>query len=568
MAKDNLKIDKINKKSKKGVTLVALVVTIVVLLILAGVTIGMLRGDNGLIGQAESAKMETEIAEGKEKLEMMYSEKLAEEKGNRVSLEEYVEYIERQGIPTKQENGRTYAEVDGKIYEIKMENGRIEIEYVEEGHIDDPRIQEIEVIEKTLNSIKIKVEAVRMEGGTYYYYIGTDTNNLKEEGNNKEGEYTFRGLKQGETYYIKVVGKVGDKETEKIIEVMLETIPEANGNIEYEISWNNGEATVTLRTQREYEIEVSRDNQNYTKQTVVSGLHNKDIIYARLTNGEYAGESMQIQVIDDTKPKIEISEKEITTKSIKIQAKATDMESGVQNQEYKYYISKGDGQNIEEGKNTTGEYTFNNLEHNTAYEIKVEIEDKAGNKGEGNKRITTKLVPRAEEGIKREVKWNSNGTAQISLSTETGFEIQYSKDRNIWTTYNGNITANNGETIYMCLTDGLNKGEDYGLKIEDREGPEVTVERGEITSNSIKVQVQATDKVSGMPEDTRYNYYIKENGEAEYRLIGENQPNTEYTFIGLKAQTTYNIKVTTRDIVGNEGQGTVDATTREFTYIE
>ena len=28
MAKDNLKIDKINKKSKKGVTLVALVVTI------------------------------------------------------------------------------------------------------------------------------------------------------------------------------------------------------------------------------------------------------------------------------------------------------------------------------------------------------------------------------------------------------------------------------------------------------------------------------------------------------------------------------------------------------------
>ena len=36
-------------KNKKGVTLVALVVTIVVLLILAGVSIGMLAGDNGLI---------------------------------------------------------------------------------------------------------------------------------------------------------------------------------------------------------------------------------------------------------------------------------------------------------------------------------------------------------------------------------------------------------------------------------------------------------------------------------------------------------------------------------------
>ena len=37
----------IEPKQYKGVTLVALVVTIVVLLILAGVTIGMLRGDTG-----------------------------------------------------------------------------------------------------------------------------------------------------------------------------------------------------------------------------------------------------------------------------------------------------------------------------------------------------------------------------------------------------------------------------------------------------------------------------------------------------------------------------------------
>ena len=136
-----------------------------------------------------SEKYEKIIKEKDKYFMQTFDEKLAEEKGNRVSLEEYVEYIEGQGIPTKQENGRTYAEVEGKIYEIKMENGRIEIEYIEEGHIDDPRIQEIEVIEKTLNSIKIKVEAMRMEGGTYYYYIGTDQDKLEEKGNNQEGEY-------------------------------------------------------------------------------------------------------------------------------------------------------------------------------------------------------------------------------------------------------------------------------------------------------------------------------------------------------------------------------------------
>ncbi len=46
-------------KNIKGITLVALVVTIVVLLILAGVTIMMLFGENGIIKKAEKAKEET-----------------------------------------------------------------------------------------------------------------------------------------------------------------------------------------------------------------------------------------------------------------------------------------------------------------------------------------------------------------------------------------------------------------------------------------------------------------------------------------------------------------------------
>ena len=69
-----------------------------------------------------------------------------------------------------------------------------------------------------------------------------------------------------------------------------------------------------------------------------------------------------------------------------------------------------------------------------------------------------------------------------------------------------------------------------------------------------------------MAENTRYNYYIKKEGEEEYRLIGENIEETRYTYGGLEAQTTYNIKVTATDKIGNEGQGTVDATTEEFIY--
>ena len=55
--------------SKKGVTLLALVVTIVVLLILAGVSISMLVGNNGVVTKSKQAKSETEMAEAREDLE-------------------------------------------------------------------------------------------------------------------------------------------------------------------------------------------------------------------------------------------------------------------------------------------------------------------------------------------------------------------------------------------------------------------------------------------------------------------------------------------------------------------
>ena len=45
-----------NMKNNKGITLVALVVTIVVLLILAGVSINLVLGDNGIIAKAKEAQ--------------------------------------------------------------------------------------------------------------------------------------------------------------------------------------------------------------------------------------------------------------------------------------------------------------------------------------------------------------------------------------------------------------------------------------------------------------------------------------------------------------------------------
>ena len=56
------------KNKEKGITLIALVVTIVVLLILAGVSISMLIGENGIITQAQKAKLETRGGEVEERI--------------------------------------------------------------------------------------------------------------------------------------------------------------------------------------------------------------------------------------------------------------------------------------------------------------------------------------------------------------------------------------------------------------------------------------------------------------------------------------------------------------------
>ena len=57
-------------KNNKGITLIALVITIIVLLILAGITIAMLTGENGLLNKANDAKITDMEAAATEKVKL------------------------------------------------------------------------------------------------------------------------------------------------------------------------------------------------------------------------------------------------------------------------------------------------------------------------------------------------------------------------------------------------------------------------------------------------------------------------------------------------------------------
>lgn len=86
-------------KNQKGITLIALVITIIVLLILAGISIVMLSGENGLLKRATEAGVTTKISDAKEQVGLAINDLVAgyyEEKYTNstatvtVSLGEYV----------------------------------------------------------------------------------------------------------------------------------------------------------------------------------------------------------------------------------------------------------------------------------------------------------------------------------------------------------------------------------------------------------------------------------------------------------------------------------------------
>lgn len=64
-------------RNQKGITLIALVITIIVLLILAGVSIAMLTGNNGILTKANNATEATGQAEAEEAVKLALATILA-----------------------------------------------------------------------------------------------------------------------------------------------------------------------------------------------------------------------------------------------------------------------------------------------------------------------------------------------------------------------------------------------------------------------------------------------------------------------------------------------------------
>ncbi len=186
------------KSHEKGITLIALVVTIVVLLILAGVSINLVIGNNGIITKAKDARLETRAASVEDKKDLWKADKEAGtyiETTQVQTLEELLDSLLQENLITEterneiEEKGHT---VIGSKY-IVFADGFIDATYIVENSNDEVIFNKI---------IREGDVALEKPGFTNYTIEGIS--------NDKEGTYISAGSVEGKSGNLEIIGNISD----------------------------------------------------------------------------------------------------------------------------------------------------------------------------------------------------------------------------------------------------------------------------------------------------------------------------------------------------------------------
>lgn len=114
----------------KGITLITLVITIIVLLILAGVSISMLTGENGILTKAQNAKGNWTAKQAKEQIELVITDAKIENEGRSINKEVLKKGLVELGVKNLPENSEDINfELIVKLNEYMFkiyENGKVE----------------------------------------------------------------------------------------------------------------------------------------------------------------------------------------------------------------------------------------------------------------------------------------------------------------------------------------------------------------------------------------------------------------------------------------------------------
>ena len=484
-----------NIGNKRGITLVALVITIIILLILAGVSIQAIT-NTGLFENAKKAQEQSEISEDMETIKLENSSYTIEQTTS-TEKKTFLEYLDEKGYIVNYENeSKTIGTVtlNGREYEINTEEG-FTIKYI--GKADGtamlmPRFSKVEAVVEG-STIKVNVELKKsIEEGTKIKYSIQKENKteiIKESEKISDLTYTFENLEMGQTYIITVQATNEYGTTNRKIKTRTISLSElTQGKAEFVITPNEKwqeKVKVTIKNSYKNANTILQysvgDINNWTTYTTEGFEVNKNTtIYGRFYNTTtkeigYAF-TIKVQVIDDIGPQITITKQTTTSKTIAIEVESKDNELGMPDTvTYQYYIgTTKDNQKLVETK-TANTITYDNLQSNTKYIVKVQTKDKMENVGTIEKEITTASPILVNEMTldKENEKIGSNNTLQITATVKP----ENADDKSLtWSSSDDTIaTVSNtglvtpkkeGNVIITCTTnDGSNISKTCNIQI-------------------------------------------------------------------------------------------------------
>ena len=341
--------------------------------------------------------------------------------------------------------------------------------------------------------------------------------------------------------------------------------------------WNNQKATVEISTQAGYttEYKIGRTGpwQTYTGQFSVD---NGTTVYARYKDDTGVGPTVSKIVEDTTGPEVQITDLQVNGGEITISVIATDTEIGMPDPPtYNYYIKPQGEQYYESvGHNTTGEFTFTDLQGNTSYDIRVSTTDLAGNQGSITANSQTGSVVTVPNLVKDQniffdlnpsgpTQDNVDVTIRVEPELEEPLKLQYSVNgTDNWKDYDGPVEMTDNGRVYARVTDGTEFSNVVYVDVTniDRTKPDVSADVTGTTSDSITVEVTPNDPSDPDKDDFTYDYYIKEHDapDSEYKKDnGENNKDGSHIFEGLDQDKDYDIKIEVTDPAGNTTEITI-----------
>ena len=554
------------KKNNTGITIIALVITIVVLLILAGISINLVVGNNGIITKANDAKNQTIRAAEKSAVDLAASYlKMTDTIDNTNSLNASnlkTEIEKNYGqntvdvkgsnilIVTFKETGNKYiVNADGTV--IEMDATEFELVYYVKIHDGLADIILIPIYKTETND---SVEILCPDESTLNVIMGEEAIYTV----NENGTYTFVG-KYGENTSTKQVEVNGISQIADIKDEDIETTINPS-NI------TNQDVEVTIKNKKtEYILQYSLNKTDWVDYSQSIIMKQNGVIYVRLAkDSESSGNHITINItnIDKLPPNDFTPTATSTTNSITLTGSTTDAEktstngsSGIQ----AYYFSKDNGATWVGGTTATS-FKFTGLSQGRNYSLKMKAVDNVG-----NERITSTVSKKTESvaGLTSSnttfeyspTTWTRGSVYVTITTTVTGYTLQYSLDATSWKNYEGAVPRTENGPIYARVVDSTSQsatGYATGnVTIIDKLPPNDFTPTATSTTNSITLTGSTTDaektSTNGSSGIQAY-YFSKDNGAT---WVGGTE-STSYTFTGLSQETTYSLRMKAVDNAGNE----------------